>query len=301
MKKASHISRKNNYYVMMVIIPIILLTLLILFYPMISVFYYSVFDYNLMISGDIVFSGIHNFLRMFSDPAFYNALGVSLVWVLLNLALQMTIGMLVALLISKDFRGRGAIRTAILSPYAVSGVIASTLWLFMFQDSFGLINDILKRIGLISSPISWLSNPSLAIFAVVIAEVWRYTPFFIIIFSAALQSVPQDLYEAAKIDGAGALKRFGRITLPLIKETVVMTCILRIVWEFNSVDVIYTLTKGGPINSTTTMAMYIVKTAINGSDMGYGSALTVVSFILLAAFSLLLMRSTGVKLEEGLL
>ena len=175
------------------------------------------------------------------------------------------------------------------------------MWMFIFQESFGLMNDVLKKVGIISSPIMWLNNPSIALFSTMIAEAWRYTPFFIIIFSAALQSIPDDYYEAAKLDGAGAVQRFFRITLPFIKETVVFTCILRVVWELNSVDVIYTLTRGGPVNSTTTLAMYVVRTAINNSNMGYGSALTTASFVLLAVFSITLLRITSVRIDEGML
>jgi ABC-type molybdate transport system permease subunit len=175
---------------------------------------------------------------------------------------------------------------------------SSTLWLFMFQDNFGLINDVLKKLGVINQNIAWTSSVRWALFAAVISETWRYTPFFVIIFSAALQSISKDYYEAAKIDGANALRRFTSITIPFLKETVTFSCILRVVWEFNNVDVIYTLTKGGPMNETTTLAMYLVKTAIQGSDMGYGSALTVVSFILLAVFSLLLIKIGGVSKES---
>lgn len=299
-KNRGYSRQRERRYVMMVIIPIVFLLLSILFYPMLSVFYYSVFDYNLMLSKSISFSGIDNYLRMTNDQLFYKSLGVSIIWVAMNIILQAVIGMSVALLLSKSFYGQSIVRTAILSPYAVSGVLASTLWLFIFHDTFGLLNDVLRKLGITVSYISWLSSPSLAIIAAVIAEVWRYTPFFIIILLAALQSVPQDLYEAAKVDGAGVLRRFGSITLPYIKETIVFTCILRAVWEFNSVDVLYTLTKGGPVNSTTTLAMYVVKTAINGSNIGYGSALTAVSFILLTVFTILFIQITRIRKGERL-
>jgi multiple sugar transport system permease protein len=299
MKKNPYLKRRRNFYVMMFVLPVVLLTLLFLFIPMFSVFYYSFFEYNMMLSKEINFNGIANYIRLLSnDPIFYKALNISFRWVAMNLVFQMGFGMMIALLITRNFNGRGLIRTLIISPYAVSGVLASTLWLFMFQDNFGLINDVLKKLGVINQNIAWTSSVRWALFAAVISETWRYTPFFVIIFSAALQSISKDYYEAAKIDGANALRRFTSITIPFLKETVTFSCILRVVWEFNNVDVIYTLTKGGPMNETTTLAMYLVKTAIQGSDMGYGSALTVVSFILLAVFSLLLIKIGGVSKES---
>jgi multiple sugar transport system permease protein len=268
---------------------------------MLSVFFYGFFDYNMLLSKNIKFIAFSNYKKLFTDPMFYKSLYIALKWVALNILFQIILGMAIAMLITKRLRGAPVIRTLIISPYAVSGVLASTLWLFMFQDNFGLINDILKRLNFITVNIGWISKANFAMLAAVIAETWRYTPFFIIIFSAALQSIPVDLYEAAKIDGANGFNRFISITLPLLSETVVFTCILRMVWEFNSVDIIYSLTKGGPVNETTTLAMYIVKTAINNSDMGYGSTLTVVSFIILAIFSFLLIKISKIKKENMML
>ena len=151
----------------------------------------------------------------------------------------------------------------------------------------GVLNDILMRFGMRDRPQAFLASTSTALGAVVIAELWRGIPFFAITLLAGLQSIPQELYEAARVDGASRWKSFLFVTLPHLKNTIILTTLLRAVWEFNNVDLIFNLTGGGPANSTTTLTMYIAELAVNGSNFGYGSALTVISFVVFFVFAAL--------------
>ena len=153
-------------------------------------------------------------------------------------------------------------------PWAISGVLASVMWSLMYNEHMGVFNDLLMKFGIISEPKAFLAGTTSAFISVVIAELWRGIPFFAITLLASLQSIPEELYEAADVDGAGRWKKFVSITLPHLKNTIVLTTLLRVVWEFNNVDLIYNLTGGGPANSTTTLTMYIVNLAVHGSDFG---------------------------------
>ena len=162
----------------------------------------------------------------------------------------------------------------------------------------GVLNDVLMRLGIISKNIAWLGSPKYAFWSVVMAEAWRGLPFFTIILSASLQTIPQDVYESAQVDGANSFQRFTKITLPLMKRTIIFSCLLRSVWEFNNIDVIYALTSGGPANKTTTSAMYLIRTAIEGNNFGYGSAIAVASLLFLVLCSLVVMLLTGLTKRE---
>jgi multiple sugar transport system permease protein len=168
----------------------------------------------------------------------------------------------------------------------------------MYNEHMGVFNDILMKLGIISEPQAFLASTSSAFIAVVIAELWRGIPFFAITLLASLQSIPEELYEASDIDGANKWESFIHITLPHLKNTIVLTTLLRTVWEFNNVDLIFNLTGGGPANSTTTLTMYIANLAVNGSDFGYGSALTVISFILLFVFAMVYLKITRYERED---
>ena len=291
--------RKKNGLAYFFIFPVLLMTIGFLFYPMLSVFYYGLHDYSTQRPNDINFIGLQHYINMATnDPLLWQSLIISIKWVVYNIFFQCVIGMAAALLISREFKGRGLVRTILISPYAVSGILASALWLFIFQDNFGLMNDLLKKIGFITQNISWTGNLKYSLSAAVTAETWRNMPFFVIIFTAGLQSISIEYYEAAIVDGANSVRRFISITLPFLKETIVYTCILRAAWEFSNIDVIYTLTKGGPVNATTTLAMYVVKVAIKGNDFGYGSALTVASFFLLTLFTFVFIKIAGLKKED---
>ena len=268
------------------ILPAILLIGIFLVYPIGNLFYYSVQNYNMAMPFMDGFAGLDNFCKIFTeDRVFYHTLIVSVKWVFTEVALQLVIGLVIALLLNINFKLRGLFRVITFSPWAISGVLTSMMWALMYNQNIGIINDLFTRLHWIGESVAWLANINFVFKSVIVAELWRGIPFFAILLLAALQTIPEELYEACRVDGGGWWKRLIYITLPYLKNTIVLSTLLRAVWEFNQVDLIYTLTGGGPARLTTTLSMYIVDQAINANNFGYGSALTVVAFVILLTFA----------------
>lgn len=280
------------------ILPSFLIILGFLFYPIATVFYYSLQNYDVSAPYYNSFAGLDNFIKIFTqDEMFIPSLINSLKWVVSEVGLQLIFGMILALLLNQTFKFRGLARAVAFIPWAISGVLASVMWSMMFNEHMGVINDLLMKLGLIDEPMAFLASTSTAFGSVVIAELWRGIPFFAITLLASLQSIPNELYEAARVDGASRWKTFIYVTLPQLKNTIILTTLLRVVWEFNNVDLLFNLTGGGPAHSTTTLTMYIADLAVHGSNFGYGSALTVVSFGILLIFAILYLRLSRYEKE----
>lgn len=266
--------------------PAAILFLVFLLYPILNVVYFSFQHYNPSAFYGNGPAGFENYINILTgNKRFVNAFLTSLKWILSEVSLQLLFGLVVALLLNQKFHGRALVRSLIFAPWALSGVIVSILWSLLYNEHIGLINDVLMRLSLIKKPVAWLGTLQTVFPAVVAAELWRGIPFFAISLLAALQSVPDELYESCSIDGGGALWKFFAITLPYIKDTIILTTLLRSVWEFNSVDLIMNLTGGGPANHTTTLSVYIANLAIKNQEFGYGSAVAIVSFLFLLIFA----------------
>jgi len=283
---------KNNVYPYLLILPAIILIATFLAYPIIRVFYLSFQHYNPSRPFLNGFAGFGNYTSLFSQKEFYQAVWVSLKWVVSEVVLQLVLGLLVALALNCAFKGRAIVRTLVFMPWALSGVLTATLWALLYNEHMGLLNHFLMQIGLISKNIAWTGNLNKVFGAVVVAELWRGIPFFAISLLATLQNIPQELYEAADIDGCNSFKRFWYITLPLLKEQIILASLLRFVWEFNSVDLIYSLTGGGPAGATTTLSILIANQAIQTNNFGYGSAISVASFLFLTFFAVFYIKLT---------
>ncbi|MFQ9648620.1 carbohydrate ABC transporter permease [Hungatella sp.] len=290
---------KFNFAPYILILPACLLMGLIMIYPLGKVFYLSFQHYNPTKPFTNGFAGLDNFITIFTKKEFYNALGVSAKFVACEVVLQLIFGMIVALILNQRFKGRGFFRALTFIPWALSGVLTAVLWSIMFNQHFGVLNDLLAKLGIIKEPIAWLANTKFVLGSVIVAELWRGIPFFAISLLAAMQGLPDDIYEAARVDGSTKLQTFRFITLPMLKNTIVLTTLLRTIWEFNSVDLIYSLTGGGPVGKTTTLSMLIANQAIKTSNYGYGSALSVVSFAILAVIAVIYMKLSGFGKEEA--
>lgn len=289
--KAPAIARKRpNFAPYVLLLPAVLLVVLFMLYPIGNVFYLSLQHYNPTKPWMNGFAGLENFVNILSDQDFKNALLVSVKWVLWEVSLQLVFGMIIALILNQKFRGRGLFRTLAFIPWAMSGVLTAVLWSLIYNQNVGLLNDVLLKLGLIDTPRAWLANSGLVFGSVVVAELWRGIPFFAISLLAAMQNISGDLYEAANVDGCSRWKAFLYITLPSLKDTIILTTLLRAVWEFNSVDLIYSLTGGGPVGKTTTLSILIANQATKTSNYGYGSAISVISFLILAAVSLVYLK-----------
>ncbi len=300
-KKGEEIVKKEkfNFAPYILILPACLLMGLIMIYPLGKVFYLSFQHYNPTKPFTNGFAGLDNFITIFTKKEFYNALGVSAKFVACEVVLQLIFGMIVALILNQKFKGRGFFRALTFIPWALSGVLTAVLWSIMFNQHFGVLNDLLAKLGINKEPIAWLANTKFVLGSVIVAELWRGIPFFAISLLAAMQGLPDDIYEAARVDGSTKFQTFRFITLPMLKNTIVLTTLLRTIWEFNSVDLIYSLTGGGPVGKTTTLSMLIANQAIKTSNYGYGSALSVVSFAILAVIAVIYMKLSGFGKEEA--
>lgn len=290
--------KKVDWTPYMLILPAVCLIAFVLIYPLGKVFYLAFQNYNPTKPYMNGFVGFDNFIRIFTNKEFYTALGVSVKWVVAEVGLQLVFGMVVALILNQKFKGRGIFRALTFVPWAMSGVLTAVLFSLIFNQHFGVLNDILMRLGFIKENVAWLADTNLVFGSVAAAELWRGIPFFAISILAAMQGLPGEVYEAARVDGSNRIKTFFYVTLPMLKNTIVLTTLLRTIWEFNSVDLIYSLTGGGPVGKTTTISMLIANQAIKTNNYGYGSAISVVSFALLAVVAIVYIKASGFGKEE---
>lgn len=284
----------------LLIAPSVVLLLAIFGYPVIKVFSLSLQNYNFADFSNQGFIGLENFKTIFTeDDVIADSLIFSFKWVAVEVGLQLVFGMVLALILNTKFRGRGAVRALTLIPWAVSGVLTTMLWMLILNQSIGLVNQIMIKLGTSPGNVpAWLASTKLIFPSLVVIELWRGIPFFAITLLAAMQGIPADVYEACDIDGAGKIAKFRYITLPYLKETIVLTTLLRAIWEFNSTDMIFTLTNGGPVNMTTTLPIYMLKTAVVSGNYGYGSALGVIAFVILFLFAVVYMKISKFGGEE---
>lgn len=281
------------------LMPAMFFILAFLAYPLVTVFFYSLQSYDVTKIADKGFVGLENFENLFGDKIFYRSLGVSVKWVLVEVCSQLVFGILLALLLDKKFKGRGIYRCIVFFPWAVSGVLTSMLWSLIYNENIGLLNSICRDLGLISKNMAWLGNMKTVFKATAVAEIWRGIPFFAITILAALQNIPSDLHEACVVDGATTLQEIFLVKLPILKDTIILTTLLRAVWEFNNVDLIFTLTGGGPSYRTTTLTMYMTNMSVKIGNYGYGSTLAVIAFFILLIFAGVYLKMSGYGKEDA--
>lgn len=219
------------------------------------------------------FLGLRQYIRVVTDRSFWSSLRVTVYFTVVSLALQTVLGIAVALLLNLEFRGRGFMRGIILAPWAVPTIVNAQLWGWIYNASYGVLNKILIKLGMISKPIIWLGTSSLAINSVIAADTWRMTPLYVLMFLSGLQTINGELYEAAKVDGAGAWRRFCHITLPLLKPIILVVLVLRTMQALRVFEIIYQLTQGGPNNSTMVVSFYAYFKTFSSLDFGYGSTI----------------------------
>ncbi|HEY9799524.1 MAG TPA: sugar ABC transporter permease [Leptolyngbyaceae cyanobacterium] len=263
--------------------PALLLLLFVFAYPILRAFWLSVFTRNLGTELQPVFSGLDNYVRMAGDGRFWQSLWATTVFTTASVISELLLGLGIALVLNRAFFGRGIVRTIAILPWALPTALIGLAWAWIFNDQFGVVNDILRRLGLINTGINWLGDPTLAMIAVVFADVWKTTPFISILLLAGLQSISQDLYEAYSVDGANAWQKFRNITLPLLLPQILIAVLFRFAQAFGIFDLIAVMTGGGPGGATEVVSLYIYSTVMRYLDFGYGAALVVVTFLILIA------------------
>lgn len=265
----------------LLLLPALLILSLVFIYPITRAFYLSWFTENLGTQLEPVFTGLGNYQRMLGDGRFWQSLWNTTVFTLVSVFLELLLGLTVALVLNKSFFGRGVVRTIALIPWALPTAVMGLAWAWIFNDQYGVVNDLLSRLGLITTEINWLGTPTLAMTALIVADVWKTTPFISIILLAGLQSISEDLYEAHQMDGATPWQSFSQITLPLLLPQILIALLFRFAQSFGVFDLVQVMTGGGPAGTTETVSIYIYSTVMRYLDFGYGAALVVVTFLLL--------------------
>lgn len=249
-------------------------------YPLMHTLVLSLSKYNLIKPKGNGFVGLAQYAEVFADAKFWHAMRVTGYFVIVSLPIQLVLGMLMALLLNKDFKGRGVVRALMLTPWAVPNIVNSNLWNWIFNTNYGVLNRLLMQFGFTDSPIIWMGNATLAMNMIIIADTWRMLPFYCIMFLAGLQAIPTSMYEAGYIDGANSWKRFFYLTLPSLKPIILSVLIMRTTQLFKVFDIIYMMTKGGPADGTKAISFYIYEKAFSSLNYGYASCLaTIVGLI----------------------
>ncbi|CAM5765858.1 ABC transporter permease [Labrys miyagiensis] len=265
--------------------PSVILIAAIMLVPLAIGMSYAFRDIQLLKPFGGGYVGLEHFKDMWADANFWNALKNTVLWTAISVILQFVLGLILALLLNRPFPGRGLVQALVFLPWAVPSFLSGLNWAWMFNPIVGPVPHWLSGLGLMSTPDNILSSPDHAIWGPIVANVWWGFPFFAITLLAALQSIPQDIYEAAEIDGAGPIKRFWSITVPFLAPTIAITVLLRAVWIANSADLIVVMTRGGPADSTQIIASYIYTQAYMRLDFGYASAISLVLLVLLLFYA----------------
>lgn len=271
------------------LLPIMILVATFVVFPILRSVWLSVNQVSLL-GGVGDFVGGENFLAIFSNPRFGHFALVTLTWTFGAVSLQFTFGMIGALLLNNRFPLRGVVRGLVMIPWATPSVLVALIWMWLLDPNHGLLNRIVLGLGLADQPVQWLSDPDTALPSLIMVDVWQGIPFFAVMLLAALQSVPRDIVEAARVDGCGPSAVFRHVVVPHIMPTVLVTLLLRIIWTANYVDLAFILTGGGPAEATTTIALQSYLTAYKAGDFGVGSAYAMVQAGFLMIFVVIYVR-----------
>ncbi|MFN3686537.1 carbohydrate ABC transporter permease [Salinarimonas sp.] len=288
---ASALDRRYAMLGALLIAPTVMIFCLVIVYPLVSAIYLSLFTiYTPTLRGDFV--GLSNYADLMSRHEFWRSLFNTVVWTVSTLFLQVVFGVAMALVLHQNMIFRSLARSLILFPYFVSTVVAVLVWRWLFNDLYGILNHTMLWIGLIGMPLDYLGSMPNAMISVILVGAWKYFPFVVIAVLARLQTIPEHLYEAAKIDGAGPVARFFDVTLPQLRDVLLVVILLRAIWDFKEFDLIFLLTGGGPIISTQTLPLMVYKEAFGLNDMGRASAVAVTMMLVMLVFMLLYLRTT---------
>jgi trehalose/maltose transport system permease protein len=275
------------------LLPMLAALFLVAAWPLLRTIYFSFTDTSLSDLGGGEWIGFDNYLSIRTlesgrtlyrgtlvDPAWWNAVYNTFRFAVISVAIETVLGLLVALVLNAEFKGRGLVRAAILIPWAIPTIVSAKLWAWLFNDQFGMINDMLMSLGIIDQKIAWTANVDTAMYAVLIVDIWKTTPFMALLCLAGLQMIPRDMYEAARIDGVNPVKVFFKVTLPLVKPALMVAVIFRMLDALRIFDLIYVLTPNSA--ATKTMSVISRENLIDFDKFAYGSAQSTLLFLIIA-------------------
>lgn len=282
-ERAGSLEHRNRLLGAALIAPTVLVFSLVIVYPLVSAIYLSLFSiYTPTMDGEWV--GLDNYRALLASGEFWRSLLNNVIWTVGTLTLQMLFGIAVALMLHQNLLFRSLARSLVLFPYFLSTVVAVLVWRWLFNDLYGILNHLLLWSGLVDMPPDWLGTMPTAMVSLILVGAWKYFPFVVIAVLARLQTIPDELYDAARVDGAGPVARFCDVTLPQLRDVLVVIVLLRTIWDFKEFDLIYLLTGGGPIISTQTLPLMVYKEAFALNQMGSATAVAVLMMLVMLVF-----------------
>jgi multiple sugar transport system permease protein len=252
-------------------------------FPVVYGLYLSFFDWNILSTK--VFIGLKNYVEAFRDPEFLSSFSHTLQFVLISTPLIIVVGFIMAMIAVRPTKTGKIAETVFFLPYMLSTSVVGTLWAWIFQKNYGLANQVLTSVGL--SPVGWLTDPSVAMTSIIIATLWWTAGFNMILFSAGMKQIPEEIYDAAKIDGAGSFTTLTKITIPLLKETSLLVLVLQVIASFKVFGQVYVMTGGGPYGTTRVLVQYVYKTGFSYFRLGYASAMSIILFVVILLVSVI--------------
>ena len=282
--------------------PMLLVLALVAAWPLARTIWFGFTDANLSALGDWRYIGFGNYLARYDgewfgllvDRDWWNAVTNTLWFTGVSVALETVLGMAIALVLHSAFPGRGWVRAAVLIPWAIPTIVSAKMWAWMLNDQFGVINAALMALGLVDTPVAWTADPATAMWAVVLVDVWKTTPFMALLLLAGLQMIPADIYEAAKVDGVNRIRVFFRVTLPLLKPALIVAVIFRGLDALRVFDLIYVLTANS--RETMSMSLYARQQLVDFQEVGIGSAASTLLFMVIAVLTVLTLMAGRVDL-----
>ncbi len=288
MAQRSQLTRSRVMTAWLFLTPMIIVVLLVAGWPLARTIWFSFTDANLSDLGSARFIGFANYIEFFEgetygvlvDPLWWISVWNTVYFAVISVTLETILGVIVALVLNAQFVGRNWIRAAVLIPWAIPTIVSAQIWGWMLNDQYGIVNHMLESLSLISAPLAWTASPDLAMISVIMADVWKTTPFMALLVLAALQMLPSDCYEAAKVDGINPVKVFFKVTLPLIKPALMVAIVFRLLDALRIFDLIYVLTSNS--ETTMTMSIYARQQLVDFQAVGYGSAASTLLFFIVA-------------------
>jgi multiple sugar transport system permease protein len=285
------LNRMKRHLVPLILLAPALITIVVVIgFPIGRAIWLTFQDYNVLRPARTTFVGFDNYVQTVRDPVFWTALRNSLVWVGGAVSLQMIFGFFGALLLNQPFAGRYIIRGLLLIPWATPSVLVALMWMWMLDGNYGVINDLLRQVGLIDRYIPWVAQPTTALATLIAIDVWQGVPFFAVMILAALQAFPKELEDAAVVDGANVVQQMWFIKIPFILPTLLITTVLRIIWTANYMDLMFIITNGGPGFRTTTLPFLAYTTSYRRLDFGQGATIALIQALLLAVIIVIYIR-----------
>ncbi|MGQ9622352.1 MAG: carbohydrate ABC transporter permease [Candidatus Caldatribacteriaceae bacterium] len=283
------LKRRDWWIAFLFVLPVVVVLLSVSIFPMIYSFYLSLYKWDIGMGGKRTFIGAANYLKLFSDARFFNSLKNTGRVLLFGVGAQFGIGLSLALLLNRGFRGRNLVVTLFLLPMMISPVVVGCIWKIIYHYQYGPLNYLLNIVKIPS--VNWLGSGMVSPYSIVLADIWEWTPFMVITLLAGLQAIPDDLYEAARVDGANRWQIFSAVVFPLLRPVVIIAILIRVMDAFKIFDLVVLLTMGGPGQSSESVAFYNYLTGFKYFSMGYASAMSYFQLVVIVIIANIFLRS----------